>query len=170
MTTGRPPSRSGWLASIRRYLLAVTLGNLIWETAQLPLYTLWRTGTERQIASAILHCTVGDLVIAAVGLVAALALVGSPNWPDQRMGAVIVAVVIGSVGYTIYSEYVNTTLQRSWAYTAWMPRLPWLGTGLSPLAQWLIIPTVALSWAGRAVSAHGQRPPRHEQFYVRPRK
>ena len=160
MTAGNvPPSRPDWLTAIRRYLLVVTAANLMWETAQAPLYTLWRMATPLEIVQAIVHCTLGDLVIATAALIAALALVGSPAWPDRRAGALIATVVIGTTGYTIYSEYVNVVVKQSWAYTEWMPRLPWLGTGLSPLAQWLIVPAVALFWAGRAVSARDQRLP-----------
>ena len=147
VTGGMISMRGDWLVTIRRYLVAV--GNLVWETAQMPLYTLWQTGTARQIAQAILHCTPGGVMIAAVGLIAALALTGSAVWPDQRAGSVITAVTICSVGYTIYSEYMNTVVHQSRAYTAWMPGLPWLGTGLSPLAQWLIIPAGTLARAGR---------------------
>lgn len=149
------PTRPDWLTVTRRYLLAVTAGNLIWETAQMPLYTLWHTDTAREIAQAVLHCTLGDAVIAAVALVAALAVVGSPMWPGRRAGAVIALVVIGSLGYALYSEYLNTVVRRSWTYTAWMPVLPWLGTGLSPLAQWLIIPAMTLAWAARAAPRNG---------------
>ena len=156
MTTSGTLPRSRWLAAIRRYLLVVAIGNLTWEVVQLPLYTLWNTGTGREIVSAVLHCTLGDFVIAAVGLVSALALVGSPGWPDQHARVVIAVVAIGSVGYTIYSEFVNTVLQRSWAYTTWMPRLPWMGTGLAPLAQRLVIPSMAHVWAGRAAPASEQ--------------
>lgn len=143
------PARPDWLTAIRRYLIAVTAGNLVWETAQMPLYTLWGTGSAREIAAAVLHCTLGDLMIATLGLAAALALVGVPTWPAQRAGAVMAMVAAGTVGYAIYSEYFNTVLNKSWAYTEVMPRLPWLGTGLSPLAQWLIVPAAALVWAGR---------------------
>lgn len=151
MTAGDiPQMRRDWLTVTRRYLVVVTAGNLVWEVAQMPLYTLWHTGTAREIAWAILHCTLGDLAIAMVSLIAALVLVGSPAWPDRRARAVTVAVVIGAVGYTIYSEYLNTVVRRSWAYTDWMPALPLLGTGLAPLAQWLIVPSLALAWSHRA--------------------
>src|SRR5215467_10683065 len=33
------------------------IGHFFWEVAQLPLYTLWRTGTPREIAFALFHCT-----------------------------------------------------------------------------------------------------------------
>jgi hypothetical protein len=136
--------RPHWLTAIRRYLVAVAIGNLLWETAQLPLYTLWRTGTPAAIAGAVLHCTLGDIVIALIALMAALVLVGAPAWPDAKFASVMVAVVIGAAGYTIYSEYVNTVLHSSWAYSEWMPTLPFLGTGLAPFAQALTVPACAL--------------------------
>jgi hypothetical protein len=73
--------------------------------------------------------------------------VGSPAWPDKPF-SVMSAVIIGSAGYTIYSEYANTVLLASWAYSGWMPTLPWLGTGIAPLAQWVVVPMLALSFAG----------------------
>ena len=152
MTTHHPYCKQpDWLVAIRRYLIATTAGNLVWETAQMPLYTLWHTGTVREIAQAIIHCTVGDVIIAMVALTAALAVAGSPAWPHERAGPVIAVLVIGGAGYTVYSEYLNTIVRGAWAYTEWMPTVPWLGTGLSPLAQWLIIPTVTLIWAGRTL-------------------
>ena len=48
------------------------------------------------------------------------------------------------VGYTIYSEWVNVSVRASWAYSELMPIVPVIGTGLAPLLQWFVIPTVAL--------------------------
>jgi hypothetical protein len=56
-------SHSSWLAAIRRYLIAATCGNLVWETAQLALYTLWHNGTASSITGAVLHCTAGDVLL-----------------------------------------------------------------------------------------------------------
>jgi hypothetical protein len=142
-------SRPGRPAAIGRYLVAIALGNLIWETAQLPLYTLWHTEPARTIVRAVLHCTAGDIAIAAAVLVIALATVGNARWPDEGMVAVAAAVIAIGVAYTIGSEYINTVVRRSWSYTEWMPTLPWLGTGLAPLAQWFIVPAFALVLARR---------------------
>ena len=133
--SGRHSSGTRWLAAIRRYLVMVAVGNLVWETAQLPLYTLWRIGSARAIARAILHCTAGDVVIATVALIIAIATVGTTRWPDEHALVVAIAVVAIGVGYTIGSEYVNTAVRRSWSYNEWMPTLPWLGPGVAPLAQ-----------------------------------
>jgi hypothetical protein len=136
VTSSRLRLRPNWLIAIRRYLIAIAFGNLLWETetAQMPLYTLWRAGTAAAIAQAVLHCTVGDVLIATLALVAALAVAGSAAWPNENVVSVAVVVVIGAASYTAYSEYVNTSVRKSWAYTEWMPTLPWLGT---VLRRWL---------------------------------
>lgn len=150
--TGAPRSGAAspdWLATVRRYLAAAALGNLAWEAGQMPLYTLWRTGSPGEIAVALLHCTAGDVVIAGASLLGALVLLGAPGWPRRRSGAVAAAAIAIGLGYTVYSERLNLA-RGAWAYTETMPTLPWLGTGLAPLAQWLVIPVASLAWACRA--------------------
>ena len=137
-----------WLAAFRRHLAAVAVGNLVWEFAHLPLYTLWRTGTPGELTFAALHCTLGDVLIAACALVAALLFLGSPDWPRRRFVPVAAATIAIGLGYTVYSEAANLA-RGAWSYSELMPTLPWLGTGLSPLAQWLVIPTASLAWACR---------------------
>ena len=107
------------------------------------------------LARAVLHCTAGDMVIAAVTLVIALATLGNARWPDERLTAVAAAVIAAGVAYTIGSEYLNTVVRRSWTYTEWMPTLPWAGTGLAPLAQWVVVPAFALSSARRRPVTEG---------------
>jgi hypothetical protein len=137
-----------WLATTRRYLAAAAVGNLAWEAAQMPLYTLWRDGSPGEIAFAVAHCTAGDVLIAGTSLMAALALVGAPDWPRRRFAAVAAAAVALGLGYTVHSERVNLA-RGAWAYASAMPTLPWLGTGLAPLAQWLVVPAAALGWTAR---------------------
>jgi hypothetical protein len=143
--------RPKWLAGLRVYLGASALAHLAWEVLQLPLYTLWQTGTGRDIAFAVLHCTAGDLLIAALTLLAALLVAGAPEWPIAGFGRVAGAAVLLGVAYTVWSEYVNTTIRGSWSYSALMPVLPPFGTGLAPLAQWLVIPLLCLQFARRTV-------------------
>jgi len=45
----------------------------------------------------------------------------------------------------VFSEWLNVEVRATWTYTDQMPVLPPLGTGLTPLLQWLIVPT--LTWA-----------------------
>lgn len=91
-------------------------------------------------------------MIAALGLIAALVLVGTADWPRKTATQVCLVMLTIGIGYTIYSEWLNTVVRQSWAYSPLMPRLPVLDTGLSPLLQWVVVPLLALGL--------GQRPPR----------
>lgn len=148
----RSPARHGaaWLAAFRRYLVFVAFANLAWETAQLPLYAIWRTGTPGELAFAVVHCTGGDILIAFSSLLLSLVLTGSDEWPRRRFGQVAALAVGFGVGYTIFSEWLNIVVRESWQYSELMFVVPVINTGLSPLLQWIIIPAVGLWWARRA--------------------
>lgn len=148
MSAGR--AAWGWLPALRRFLVAAGVGNLLWEFAQLPLYTLWRASSWSAIIFATVHCSAGDLGIAAATLVLALALVGAPAWPVARFWPVLTATTVLGAGFTMYSEYLNTVVRRAWAYGPWMPLLPGTGIGISPILQWLTVPAAALLWSRRA--------------------
>src|SRR5258707_6409697 len=60
----RPMIAAMWLIVLRRYLLISAFGNLAWEFAHLPLYTIWQQGTPTDIIFAAVHCTGGDILIA----------------------------------------------------------------------------------------------------------
>lgn len=136
-----------WLSVLRRYLVFAALGHFAWEAAQLPLYTIWLTGTAGELAFAVLHCTGGDLLIALSTMTLALLLFASPDWPHAGTGRVIAAAILFGVGYTIFSEWLNVTVRGAWAYRDLMPVIPGTGTGLSPFLQWIVDPAAAWFWA-----------------------
>jgi hypothetical protein len=144
------PNTTPWLAPLARYFLASALGHLAWETLQLPLYGIWFDGTAAQITFAVAHCTVGDIMIAAATLGPALLVFGR-GWPGDQAAfrnVALTAVALG-LGYTVFSEWLNINVRGNWNYSSWMPRLPPLGTGLSPAMQWIVIPALAFWWARR---------------------
>jgi hypothetical protein len=138
-----------WLRALRRYLAVSALGNSVWELAHLPLYTVWSQGTPRDKLEAVSHCTARDILIAVSAWVLAVLVVGRPQWPADGFWCVAVLVIAFGLVYTGYSEWMNATVRQSWTYSDLMPVIPWLGLGLSPLLQWLVIPSLALSAAGR---------------------
>lgn len=148
-----------WLSAFRLYLSVTAVASLAWEVAQLPLYTLWRTGSAREVAIAIAHCTAGDLVIAASALMTALALAGHRDWPVRRFRPVVALTLAIGFAYTGYSEWLNTAVLMRWTYSDLMPIVPVLNLGLSPLLQWIVIPTATLTVVERT-SRHGS--PRRE--------
>ena len=96
-------------------LLALSfLGHFSWEILQAPLFASM-SKTDHFVGIAIcLEASLGDIVI-AVGLLATIGL-----------------------------EYLNTEVTGPWTYDEVMPLLPVLGTGLSPILQWVFVPMLVL--------------------------
>ena len=135
---------------VLRYLAISACFNLAWEIAQLPLYTIWRTAGAGEILFAVIHCTLGDVLVAAGSLLLALFSVGTPlrRGEPQFTGLAVVTVLLG-LAYTVFSEWANVRVRGTWAYASEMPVLPPLGIGLTPLLQWLVISSLALALARR---------------------
>jgi hypothetical protein len=128
------------------YLPWLAVLNLSWETAHLPLYTIWTEALPAEIAFAVAHCTLGDLLIGIVAIGVALIATRAPalarwNWPRIAM-----LTALTGAAYTALSEWMNVVALRSWEYSASMPTLQLgeFGLGLSPIGQWLAIPPAAL--------------------------
>jgi hypothetical protein len=132
------------LVRVARYIGLAAIGHLFWEAGQLPLYTLWQTGTPREIITALIHCTGGDILITAITRAVAAALARLFRWRAFGWRMVSTAIMLGAA-YTVFSEWLNVDIRRSWSYTAAMPVLPLFGTGLTPLLQWLVIPGLAFA-------------------------
>jgi hypothetical protein len=135
----------------RRYLPLLAFLNLAWEIAQVPLYTISRQASASYIAFAVAHCTAGDVLIGTAALGAALIAVRAGparEWPWWKVGTV---ATLAGVAYTVMSELMNTALRQSWQYSELMPTLELRGVviGISPLAQWLVLPPLALYFARR---------------------
>ncbi len=129
------------MALFGRYFAIIALGNLAWEIAQLPLYTIWSSGTWRELVIAVVHCTLGDVLISAACLFLGLLVVGGGRL-DRWSGRIAAVAIPLGVGYTVFSEWLNVAVRKSWAYAPAMPVLPVLGTGLAPLLQWLVVPAL----------------------------
>jgi hypothetical protein len=132
------------LLRVALYTGLAAIGHFLWEAGQLPLYTLWRTGTPREIVSALFHCTLGDILITTVTLAIACVLAWHYSWRAFGWRMIFAAIALG-VGYTNLSEWLNVQILRRWSYTAAMPVLPLIGTGLTPLLQWVIVPGLAFA-------------------------
>ena len=94
------------------------------------------------------NCTAGDLLITvfALALAALAARIGRWQFFGNRMA--LTAILLG-LGYTVFSEWLNTQVRQSWSYTEAMPLLPPFGTGLTPFLQWLIVPAIAFGYVRR---------------------
>ncbi len=151
--------REAWRLIVRGYLPWLAALSLIWEVAQLPLYTLWTEAPPADIAFAVMHCTAGDLLIGSAALTISLLLTRSGSFRGWKWAYISSWTALIGVAYTVFSEWTNTTLFR-WAYSELMPTIVLGATevGLSPLLQWLVVPPLSFYLA--RISAAGRSPRR----------
>jgi hypothetical protein len=145
--------RRAWRLIACRYLPWIAVLNLAWEAAHVRLYTLWTEAEPAYIAFSVAHCTVGDVLIGGLALLLALILSREAALAGWRWLRIALLTLVLSVGYTIFSEWMNVTVLRSWTYAESMPRLSLGGLeiGLTPLLQWLVVPLGTL-YLARAAS------------------
>ena len=155
--------RQAWRAIALRYLPCLALLNLAWEVAHVRLYTLWDEAQGGYIAFSVVHCTLGDVLIGGLALLLSLILLREGGVAHWRWGRVTALTVLFAAGYTVFSEWMNITILRSWTYSDRMPTLA-IGAvevGVSPLLQWLFLPPLALYIARRGLPA--QQPNQHDK-------
>lgn len=129
-------------------LLVFTALNLVWEFVQLPLYTIWTSGYPGQIGYAILHCTAGDVMTGVGAAIFSRLLVNGLGLHGNTERVFAACFIFSAIAYTVFSEWLNVEILKSWAYASDMPRLPPLGTGLTPVLQWIIVPSLTWTTAG----------------------
>lgn len=137
--------------------VASAAANLVWEFAQLPLYTLYDEPDAGKIIRYVLHCTVGDVLVALSAYALTALALRAWAWPllDPLHGITLTTAL--GLAYTAASEWYNVYRAAAWAYSESMPLV--FGIGLTPLLQWLLIPPVVLfmvSWSGKKVLRHRQ--------------
>ncbi len=141
--------REAWRILILRFIPLLAALSLGWEIAQLPLYMIWREASPAEIAFAVLHCTLGDVAIGSFALLGALFVTRAGPPAEWRIRKIVTLAVAGSVAYTVFSEWLNVSVRHAWAYSDLMPVVPFFGTGISPVLQWVVAPSLAIGLALR---------------------
>lgn len=115
--------------------------NLFWEFAHSSLYT---DGSHDRwyIVWTRFHCTVGDvMILLSVFYLTSLVFRSRYWWKTSSKLASILFVLLG-FGYTVWSEWYNTKIAKTWEYSDAMPTV--LEIGVSPLLQWALLPPIVL--------------------------
>nr|WP_290675868.1 MULTISPECIES: hypothetical protein [unclassified Halomonas] len=113
-----------------------------------------------QAVQACAQASLGDVLIALTAYWAVSGWRRRRHWLRDYGAKEILGFVLVGVGLTVALEWHATIATQRWAYAPLMPTVEWLGTGLSPLLQWLILPPLILWMARRhllgseAVSKH----------------
>ena len=146
-------------ASALWFFAMLAILNLAWEVAQLPFYTIWQNGTWGEIGFAVTHCTAGDMLIGLFSAGAARVFAAG-RWPREAWDRFVFTgyFIMFGLTYTVFSEWLNVVVRKSWAYSELMPVIPPLDTGLAPLLQWIVVPILA-SWLTHRRGALDGLPP-----------
>lgn len=135
-------SRRNALERLSRWVALAFGLNALWEIAQLPLYSLWHDPSILRIAFYVIHCLLGDVVIATVLFVLAAALLRDIDWVRHRPWPGGMVTTTAGLGFTVFSEWYNVYVAGGWAYAPSMPTIG--GIGLTPLLQWLVMPVLLI--------------------------
>ncbi len=130
-------------------LILSFLGHFAWELLQAPLFSSLDEASHFDGIAICLRATIGDLGIALAAFWAAAVVGGGRGWIGAfRPRPVATFFAVGLI-LTVGIEAASAQILNRWTYAPEMPRLPILGTGLAPIAQWLVVPSLALWYLKR---------------------
>ncbi len=148
------PERPGSALTTPAWVVAPLVPNLGWEAAQLRLYSLGPCSDWPASGYAVLHCTLGDGVLAFAAYAVAALMTRRPVWPMHRPVAGLASATAATVAFTVWSEWRGVCVIGAWAYGPDMPTIR--GIGVAPLLQWLALPPAAL-WVVRRHTSRCRR-------------
>ena len=125
--------------------------HFVWEFIQVPTY---EGMAEMEHWSAIKICTwatFGDVGFALTAFWITAVLARSRRWIYSPRAWHLLTYLAVGIALTIGFEYYYTEVAKRFSYSDLMPLVPPLGTGLSPLLQWVIIPLLVIWFTQRFV-------------------
>jgi len=136
----RVPWHRRWLASTEFNVMVFSfLLHFVWEFLQVPLFAEMPTMEHWE---AVLFCARAALVDVLIALFAfwVVALIRADRrWIVAPGKAEILGFIAVGVVITVALEWHATVILDRWQYGDLMPTIPILGTGLSPLMQWILL-------------------------------
>src|SRR5712692_9427739 len=123
--------------------------NLVWELAQIPLFSGMARAEHWTALPVCTRATLGDVVIAETAFCVVALRAGSRRWILRAGPATMASFVTVGIVITIILEYLGTHVLGRWIYAATMPVVPVMYVGLSPLLQWIIVPPIVVWFTRR---------------------
>ncbi len=118
--------------------------HFVWEALQVPTYAGMSEMAHWPATLLCTRATVGDVAFALTAFwITALAARSRRWFMNPKPWHIGLFLGIG-IALTIGFEWYYIEVSGRWIYSDLMPRLPLFGTGLGPLAQWLVVPMLVL--------------------------
>ncbi|WP_051882372.1 hypothetical protein [Parvularcula oceani] len=127
--------------------------HFVWEFLQVPFFAGLPMSGHWSAIKVCTRATIGDVGFALIAFWTTAAFSRSRRWitmPSSRKLAVFLAV---GLALTVAAEFYATEVAGRWSYADAMPTLPVLGTGLTPLLQWIVVPLLVVSLGRRVIGA-----------------
>lgn len=118
--------------------------NFVWEMLQMPLFSYPADTPLMQISVACIRASAGDAAMVVIAFWVAVFLQKDRKWYLHPSVRSLAFFLLPGVLMTIVFEAMATGPLNRWAYANSMPTLPGLGTGLAPIAQWLLLPLLII--------------------------
>ena len=149
-----------WLAvtSLPEFNVAVfaLLLNYPWEFSQVPLFAGMAEAPHWTAIKRCAMATLGDIVIMLIAYWFVAVIARSRRWITAPTAAYLTIFV--AVGVTITALIERLALRGlwlgGWEYSSLMPVIPGIGVGLSPLAQWVVLPLLTAWFVRRQLAAY----------------
>ncbi|KAA0686145.1 MULTISPECIES: hypothetical protein [Azospirillum] len=123
--------------------------NYPWEFWQVPLFVGMASAPHWEAVKFCTRATLGDAAIMLVAFWFVALLAGSRRWILSPSGRQILVFIAVGVAITVLFELLATHVLDRWQYAGAMPVTPVLGIGLSPLAQWIVLPPLVVWFVRR---------------------
>ena len=120
-----------------------------WEFLQAPLFRSMEPLSHFEGILICLQATLGDMAMVLVAFRVTCIVTGTRRWHVRPKAWAIAVWLVSGLLMTVIIEFLSTGILDRWTYAAAMQRLPFLGTGLAPLGQWVVVPMIVLWYLNR---------------------
>ena len=150
----------GYLQKVRKlailpefnFFIFGALLNLPWELVQVPFYAEMADARHWDAIRICTRAALGDGLILLVAYWAAAVAARDRWWFRHWKWLELGTLLATGIVITVVLEHLATDSTHptwGWRYSERMPVLPVVGIGLAPLAQWLLLPLLALWFVRR---------------------
>ena len=118
----------------------------------MPFYQIPAEVSHSDMVRNCTLATVGDVGISIAAFWTVAVISKSRQWFHQPRRWQVSSFILVGVVITVVFEALATGMFNAWKYADSMPTLPFLGTGLLPLLQWILVPPIILWFVKRQLS------------------
>lgn len=126
--------------------------HFVWEFLQVPFFAGLPTSEHWPAIKVCTRATIGDVGFALIAFWTTAAFSRSRRWITMSSGRELAVFLTVGLVLTVVAEFHATEVAGRWSYADAMPTLPVLGTGLTPLLQWIVVPLLVVSLGRRTIA------------------